>query len=161
MKKYTFISKILGNIFWRKENKQIGSIKLEGTDYRVVFPSEVNLDTNEFINPRALAPNSSHATFDTCSQGPSLTCAFEVLFALILAFLFAYEVFQLITLGARRYFSELENLLEVVIFTLALLGLIFQSDLYVMKWISAIGICLAYLELIFLLGKSIDVQRVW
>jgi hypothetical protein len=49
--------------------------------------------------------------------------------------------------------SEFENLLEMTVIGLASSGLVYQEDTYTLKWLSAMGICFAYLELIFLIGR--------
>ena len=63
------------------------------------------------------------------------------------------ENIQLLTLGPKRYFSEFENWLEWTVYILATLGMIFQRNYGFLKWVSAFGVPLAYLEFIFLLGR--------
>ena len=63
---------------------------------------------------------------------------------------------QLFTLGPRRYLSEFENWLEFTILTLSTLGLIYQKKLILFKWLSAFGITLSYVEVIFFLGRYPD-----
>ena len=50
-------------------------------------------------------------------------------------------------------FSEFENWLEWTVYILATLGMIFQRNYVLLKWVSAFGVPLAYLEFIFLLGR--------
>jgi hypothetical protein len=154
-------SLFLGNIFYRQDDKStFGSIKLSDLIVemdRVVFPSEINFDTNTFKDPDKNLDSSKnvskHNTFDTCGADPSMTCALEVILCLVTILLMIQEVLQLATLGPRRYLSEYENIMEVLILVLTICGLVFQYDMYVLKWLSAWGICLAYLELIFLIGR--------
>ncbi len=120
---------------------------------KVIFPTDnVNIATT---TEEPEAKNVSHRnTFDLCqASNPSLTCAFETILLTLLIILVIQEVLQLITLGPKRYLSEFENILEILVLTLAGCGLGFQYNVYILKWVSAWGICLAYLELIFLLGR--------
>ena len=92
--------------------------------------------------------------FESCSyQEPSLTCSFEaVLFASIILLL-VQEILQAYALGLRRYVREFENILELIVIALAITGCALQYHMKILKWVSAFGICLAYLELIFLMGR--------
>ena len=63
------------------------------------------------------------------------------------------EILQLLTLGPRRYLSEFENWLEFTLLTLSTLGLVYQKNLVIFKWLSAFGITLSYVEVIFFLGR--------
>ena len=53
----------------------------------------------------------------------------------------------------RHYWMELENWIELSVICLASLSLGLQHLENVVKWISAFGIVLAFLEMIFLLGR--------
>ena len=53
----------------------------------------------------------------------------------------------------RRYVREWENLLELVAIFLAAAGIFVQHNMEHLMWVSAPGICLAYLEFIFLMGR--------
>ena len=56
-------------------------------------------------------------------------------------------------IGGRHYFSELENWIELAVITLGSLSLGTQHLEDTVKWISAFGIVLAHIEMIFLLGR--------
>lgn len=87
------------------------------------------------------------------STGPSFTCYVEAVLLSSCVILLVQELLQAYALGFRRYFKEFENILELQVIILALVGLFIQHHMDVLKWISAIAICLAYLELIFLMGR--------
>jgi len=63
------------------------------------------------------------------------------------------EVLQFFTLGPRRYLYEFENWLEFTLLSLSTLGLIYQHKMVIFKWLSAFGITLSYVEVIFFLGR--------
>ena len=93
--------------------------------------------------------------FKKCLAGgyPTVTCGLEMVLLISIVLLFIQELMQFYALGFRQYFREFENLVELAVLVLSSLGLAFQGNLDVLKWISAFGICLAYLELIFLMGR--------
>ena len=112
-----------------------------------------NDDNGNKIPPRD--PGDKFWTFDKCSTKPSFTCFLEISLFVLTLLLSLQEMLQLITLGPKRYFSEFENFVEIITLVLVYLCFILQHDMYVLKWLSAVGICLAYVELIFWLGKYI------
>ena len=125
--------------------------------------NSTNLDpTSTDRNPSTKQPTSTasnqygfnkYFTFRKCTTKPSLTCFLEVALLILTIILTLQEILQLFTLGLKRYFSEFENILELACYTLVYLGLIFQNDGHVLKWISAWGICISYVQLIFMIGK--------
>ena len=83
----------------------------------------------------------------------------EAFFVVFFLFLSAMEVYQAIKLK-RQYFRELENYIEWVVLISALITMIFKEiilqksvEAAVIRGIAAIGICAAWLELIFLVGR--------
>ena len=66
------------------------------------------------------------------------------------------EVFKIFTLGPLSYLTDFENYFQLLSVSCALAGIAQQaSENYeLMKWLSATGISLAYLELIFFMGRS-------
>ena len=165
----------LGNIFYRhsidrtlidQSNQVVNLVLNDERLQNIIFPDYDSNSTRPVRPPRPTRPtrppittkppemdDSKYYTFRKCKSKPSLTCGLEVTLLILTMFLTSQEILQLVTLGPKSYFSEFENFLEITTLTLVYLGLFFQNDLYVLKWLSAWGICLAYVELIFLLGK--------
>ena len=97
--------------------------------------------------------SSKGYTYKFCGDIPDFRCGIEVFLTIWIVILIFQELIQFMTLMPKRYLSEFENWLEIAILTLSILGLIYQRNLYLLKWFSAFGISLAYVELIFLLGR--------
>eukprot|EP00092_Neocalanus_flemingeri_P052399 GFUD01061240.1.p1 GENE.GFUD01061240.1~~GFUD01061240.1.p1 ORF type:complete len:560 (+),score=130.07 GFUD01061240.1:174-1853(+) len=83
----------------------------------------------------------------------------EVLFLTFFIFLSAMEIYQAIKLK-RQYFKELENYIEWVVLISALITMMFKEIILQSNWeaavirgIAAVGICAAWLELIFIIGR--------
>lgn len=141
----------LGNMFYRRDkNRSLKLSDLTVHNNRIVFPSDFQtLDTEKdpvvkrsFL--QCLASTDEH--FDW-------TCVIEVIMALSIILLLTQEVLQCFALGGRQYFRELENSLELTVLILATIGLGVQSNMGALKWVSAFGITLGYLQLIFLMGR--------
>jgi hypothetical protein len=62
------------------------------------------------------------------------------------------EFWQFMALG-KHYFLELENWFELLILSLAISTLCLKTELDALQIVSAVGICLAWIELIFLFGR--------
>ncbi|TRY72563.1 hypothetical protein TCAL_06511 [Tigriopus californicus] len=146
-------SLFLGNMFYRQDrNRSVKLSDLTVQNNRIVFPSdfqEVATDSDEepFVKRsflQCLTSNNEH--FDW-------TCVVEVIMAVSIFLLLAQEILQCYALGGRQYFRELENSLELAVLILASIGLGVQSDMGALKWVSAFGITLGYLQLIFLMGR--------
>jgi hypothetical protein len=82
---------------------------------------------------------------------PSL-CSIEICLVFFIAILLVQEVWQCMSLG-RQYARELENWFELVILSFAISTLVFKENLDALKILSSVGICLAWIELIFLFGR--------
>jgi len=83
----------------------------------------------------------------------------EVFFLIFFVFLSGMEVYQAIKLK-KQYFKELENYIEWVVLISALITMVFKEIILQSNWeaavvrgIAAIGICAAWLELIFIIGR--------
>jgi len=81
-------------------------------------------------------------------------CIVEICLVVVIILLLTQELWQWAALG-RHYLHELENWFEWTILALAVtsLGLKHDADYDSLKIVSAIGICLAWIELIFLFGR--------
>ena len=79
-------------------------------------------------------------------------CATEVFLVISLGFLFLHQVWEFIALG-KRYFRELESWFKLLIFALALASMFFMKDLEVLNVIASAAICLAWIEVIFMIGR--------
>ena len=84
-------------------------------------------------------------------------CEFCLL--LFFTFLFSMEIYQAVKLR-RQYFKELENYIEWVVLISALITMMFMEIIHqstreaaVIRGIAALGICAAWLELIFIIGR--------
>ena len=63
-----------------------------------------------------------------------------------------HEFWQCLALG-KQYFMELENWFELLILSLAIITLSLKAKLDTLKVVAAVGICLSWIELIFLFGR--------
>ena len=79
-------------------------------------------------------------------------CSIEVMFTGVLALHMAEGAWECLALGLR-YFKELENWLKILVFSFASVSLSSESNIEVLKIFSSLGICLSWLELIFMVGR--------
>ncbi|XP_023324793.1 transient receptor potential channel pyrexia isoform X3 [Eurytemora carolleeae] len=79
-------------------------------------------------------------------------CTVEILLVFTIFLLVIQELWQIVA-QRREYFKELENWFELVIIIFAISTICLKQDLDTLKIISAVGICLAWLQLIFLFGR--------
>merc|ERR1719244_1035413 len=94
--------------------------------------------------------------FSGCSANKKLRdvdlCTIEILLVISIVVLVIQEFWQAMALG-RHYFMELENWFELLILSLAISTLALKTQLDSLQIVSAVGICLAWIELIFLFGR--------
>eukprot|EP00096_Caligus_rogercresseyi_P012310 TRINITY_DN5113_c0_g1_i1.p1 TRINITY_DN5113_c0_g1~~TRINITY_DN5113_c0_g1_i1.p1 ORF type:complete len:560 (-),score=54.00 TRINITY_DN5113_c0_g1_i1:83-1762(-) len=165
-------SAFLGDIFYRRTNQKIsvnlhelsfndGGYYIPSTNLRSFAHLNISTRSGFHFEPPAKKLRLS-STFSRCrapkngKSGSSyrrLVCSIEVGLTLSLVLLFTQEVLQLLALRPKAYFREFENWLELCIIGIVVSSLITQRDLDTFKWLSAIGVCLSYLELIFLMGR--------
>ena len=79
-------------------------------------------------------------------------CVVELLLVSVIITLLLVETWQALALG-REYFKELENWFELIILSLAIATLSLKSQLDSLAIVASIGICLSWIELIFLFGR--------
>jgi len=79
-------------------------------------------------------------------------CAVEALLLISIIVLLIFEAWQMVALG-KEYFMELENWFELLILGLAISTLCLKAELDILSIVASIGICLAWIELIFLFGR--------
>jgi len=106
-------------------------------------------------NRKLLLFASCRAKWKKCKKCPDVPlCAVEICLVLTIIILLSQELWQWLALG-WQYVHELENWFEWTILALAItsLGLKHDADLDSLKIVSSIGICLAWIELIFLFGR--------
>jgi len=101
--------------------------------------------------------NQHLVLFGSCESsdwGDISLCTVEVLLFASIIWLISQELWQMVALG-RVYFREMENWFELIIISFAIATLAFkdQTDVESLKIVSAIGICFAWIQLIFLLGR--------
>jgi len=79
-------------------------------------------------------------------------CTVEIFLVFSITLLLLHEAWQLLALG-KQYFKELENWFELLIIAFAIATCILKKDLDSFKIVAAIGICITWIELIFLFGR--------
>ena len=79
-------------------------------------------------------------------------CIVEILLLVSIILLVIQEFWQCLALGCY-YFRELESWFELLILSLAISTLCLKTELESLQIVSAVGICLAWIELIFLFGR--------
>ena len=94
--------------------------------------------------------------FSSCSSSRRFSdqplCATEIFLVISLGFLFLHQLWEFVALGSR-YFKELESWFKLLIFSLALTSMFFMEDLEVLNVIASAAICLAWIEVIFMIGR--------
>jgi len=155
-------SVFLANIFYRKIRPKT-TVELSLENNRITFPTDLRDFQSFLASPDTEGqkrgeqpPLSAEATWSTyrfCNGRDDFRCTLEILMTFLISILALQEILQLLTLGPRRYLSEFENWLEFTLLTLSTLGLVYQKNLVIFKWLSAFGITLSYVEVIFFLGR--------
>merc|ERR1711892_260527 len=79
-------------------------------------------------------------------------CLVEIFLVVSIVMLVMQEFWQCLALG-KQYFMELENWFELLILSLAISTLSLKAELDSLQVVAAVGICLAWIELIFLFGR--------
>ena len=79
-------------------------------------------------------------------------CLLEIFLTIFLGLLLLHEFWVMLALRTR-YFLELENWFKLIIFSLALTSIFFRKDFDVLNVVASTGICLAWIEVIFLIGR--------
>ena len=96
------------------------------------------------------------ALFSGCSSRIAFydldLCLVEILLVVSIVVLVVQEFWQCLALG-KQYFMELENWFELLILSLAISTLSLKAELDSLQVVAAVGICLAWIELIFLFGR--------
>ena len=108
--------------------------------------------------PSIIARRRKHRLrfFSGCSSNRRFAdlplCATEVFLVLSLGFLFLHQLWEFTALG-KRYFRELESWFKLLIFSLALASMFFMENLEVLNVIASAAICLAWIEVVFMIGR--------
>ena len=79
-------------------------------------------------------------------------CKIKVFSVLSILILLMVETWQALALG-KDYFLELENWFELLILSLAVSTLCLKAELDSLAIVASVGICLAWIELIFQFGR--------
>jgi hypothetical protein len=94
------------------------------------------------------------ALFSGCSTRKAFydidLCLMEILLLVSIVVLVMQEFWQCLALG-KQYFME--NWFELLILSLSISTLSFKAELDSLQGVAAVGICLAWIELIFLFGR--------
>lgn len=138
----------------RKGNKDKSKNKGRKDDNEYKYKLEVIKEKrNKTKRTRA---NKKQGLFVECSTSKRFKdvplCAVEILLLISILVLLMFEAWQIAALG-KEYFMELENWFELLILGLAISTLCLKADLDILSIVASIGICLAWIELIFLFGR--------
>ena len=79
-------------------------------------------------------------------------CTVEALLLVSIIILLTVEAWQVLALG-KDYFLELENWFELLVLGLASCTMGLKAELDILAIVASVGICLAWIELIFLFGR--------
>ena len=112
----------------------------------------MKIGQNSTRNPMVPSDLAYHAWFKSCAsyfENVSKACSKLNTSNLSLVI---QEFWQCLALGCY-YFSELESWFELLILSLAISTLCLKTELESLQIVSAVGICLAWIELIFLFGR--------
>jgi len=122
----------------------------------VLFPADVSGTQEERKNCARHEARVSHKFLGNV-EDTFIIC--EILFLIFFIFLSAMEVYQAVKLK-KQYFKELENYIEWVVLLSACVTMIFKEiilqenmEASIVRGIAAVGICAAWLELIFIIGR--------
>ena len=136
----------------------------QNSDSTIIFTDDEDFDVQlEVIKIRKNRTKVSRVTkkirfFNSCTMKNNgkimdlSLCTIEIFLVFFIATLLVQEIWQCVSLG-RQYARELENWFELLILAFAISTVIFKENLDTLKILSAIGICLAWIELIFLFGR--------
>lgn len=125
-------SAYLANIFYRVKTEK--SVKLVLENDRIIFPNaEVVEQVLREPPDLPFLPINSTTLFDACKT-PGFTCSLEVALFASIILLLVQELLQMYALGLRRYYREFENVIELVVLTLALVGLGIQVRARFLNW---------------------------
>ena len=104
--------------------------------------------------------------YSTCGQSGAEAiyfCSLEIVLSICLVLLMLQEIVQLGAFGVRQYLGELENYIELLVIALSAACLYLKNNkpssgdqegrFDGLKLVSAFAIVLAYMELVFLLGR--------
>jgi len=122
----------------------------------VLFPDDINGTKQEQHECERRALRISNKFLSNVNSN-FIVC--EVFFLIFFVFLSAMEVYQAVKLK-RQYFKELENYIEWIVLVSALITMLFKEIVLQSNWeaavirgIASVGICAAWLELIFIIGR--------
>ena len=94
-------------------------------------------------------------TFDGCRHAafPDIPlCSVEIMLTIVLIVLMIEETWECLALGLR-YFTELESWIKILVFSFAAISLSYETEIEILKIFSSSGICMSWLELIFMIGR--------
>ena len=94
-------------------------------------------------------------TFDGCRNAafPDIPlCSVEIMLTIVLIVLMIEETWECLALGLR-YFTELESWIKILVFSFAAISLSYETEIEILKIFSSSGICMSWLELIFMIGR--------
>jgi len=157
-----FYSAFIVNLFNRPEihcskfEKFLAEKGSEEVKDSLFFPSDISGTSQERNDCKRHQARLSKK-FLTDINDSFIIC--EMFFLFFFVVLSVLEIYQAIKLK-RQYFKELENYIEWVVLISALITMIFKEIILQSNWeaavirgIAAIGICAAWLELIFIIGR--------
>ena len=137
-----------------KDHNAVGRNKNKKDDGEYEIKLEVIKEKKN--KTRRTRAKTKHSLFSGCSgrrrwSDVSL-CTVEALLLISILILLIVEAWQILALG-KDYFLELENWFELLVLGLASCTMGLKSELDILAIVASVGICLAWIELIFLFGR--------
>ena len=134
------------------KDKSAGKNKKDDGDYEIKL-EVIKEKKNKTRRTRAI---TKAALFSGCSARRRWSdvslCTVEALLLISILILLIVEAWQILALG-KDYFLELENWFELLVLGLASSTMGLKSELDILAIVASVGICLAWIELIFLFGR--------
>ena len=139
-----------------KLEKLVAETKLKEINASLSSPEDASGTTTEKNECKRHQARISNK-FLTDSDDNFLIC--EVFFLIFFGFLSGMEIYQAFKLK-KQYFKELENYIEWIVWISALITMVGKEIILQSDWeastirgIASVGICAAWLELIFIIGR--------
>lgn len=145
---------ISGRAGANKKQQAVGRNKNKKDDGEYEIKLEVIKEKKN--KTRVTRAKTKNALFSGCSARRRWSdvslCTVEALLLISILILLIVEAWQIMALG-KDYFLELENWFELLVLGLASCTMGLKSELDILAIVASVGICLAWIELIFLFGR--------
>jgi len=135
-------------------NPVLGSAK-PGSLVVVASPNKTD-PSSQLLHVYMVSAKNKERLFSGCSARRRWSdlslCTVEALLLVSIIILLTVEAWQVLALG-KDYFLELENWFELLVLGLASCTMGLKAELDILAIVASVGICLAWIELIFLFGR--------